>query len=153
MEWYKYYLLIAEQVAVKSKDRSVKFGAVIVGPDNEIRSTGFNGFPRGIDDNIKSRHKRPEKYCWTEHAERNAIYNAARCGIATKGCSIVVNGPPCNDCARAIIQAGITKVYYCNPPNTGPGSMLHDDKLFERTMEMLKEAGVVVFHIITKEEK
>ena len=66
-------------VAEWSKDRSTKVGCVVIGPDREVRSMGYNGFPRGINDEIERRHARPDKY--TEHAERNAIYNAARVGV------------------------------------------------------------------------
>ena len=115
MEWDDYFFSIADKVKEKSKDRSTKVGCVIVGPQHEIRTTGFNGFCRGVDDDIDSRHERPEKYLWTEHAERNAIYNAARNGIVTESCSIyIVASKPvgvCSDCARAIIQSGIKSVH------------------------------------------
>ena len=103
--WDNYFFELLEVVRNKSKDRSTKVGAIIVGPDNEIRSTGFNGFPRKINDDIDERHERPDKYLWTEHAERNAIYNAVRMGVPLKGCTLYVYGFPCSDCARVIIQA------------------------------------------------
>ena len=110
MEFYEYFIKLADVVAEKSKDRSTKVGVVVVGPDREIRSTGYNGFPRGINDDIDERHERPAKYDWTEHAERNAVYNAARMGQSLKDCTMYFNWEPCPcvDCARAIIQAGIT---------------------------------------------
>ena len=78
----------------------------------KIVSTGYNSFPRGIDDNVAERQERPEKYFWFEHAERNAIYNAARIGVSTKGCTMFLTCDiPCADCARGIINAGIIKVY------------------------------------------
>jgi len=85
MNWDEYFVAIAELVCFRSKDRSTKVGAVIVGPDNEIRSTGYNSFVRGINDTIEERQQRPEKYFWFEHAERNAIYCAARHGASLKG--------------------------------------------------------------------
>jgi dCMP deaminase len=115
MDWDTYFMGHAQHCADKSKDRSSKFGCVVVGPDNEIRTTGYNGFPRGVNDDDNSRHERPEKYFWAEHAERNAIYNAARVGIPLKGCRIYVNGTPCMDCARAIVQAGIVEVIKREP--------------------------------------
>ena len=86
--------------------------ARIVAPNFEVRSMGYNGFPRGINDNVEARHERPEKYFWCEHSERNAIYNAARVGTALEGSIILVAAPipPCMDCARGIIQSGITTV-------------------------------------------
>lgn len=110
MNWDKYFMTMVYFVAMKSKDESSKLGAIIVGPDNEIRSTGYNGFPRGAVDTVLARHERPLKYKWYSHAERNACYNAARCGIALKGCKMYTNGIPCTDCAKAIIQSGIVEV-------------------------------------------
>lgn len=110
MNWDQYFMSMAYLVAMKSKDPSTKVGAVIVGPDREIRSTGFNGLPRGINDDKAERHEKPIKYMWYEHSERNAIYNAARMGIDTNGCTIYTQGTPCVDCARAIIQSGIKKI-------------------------------------------
>jgi len=77
IDWQDYFIGIANQVKLKSKDKNTQIGAVIVGEDNEVVSTGYNSFPRGIDDDVPERQERPEKYHWFEHAERNAIYNAA----------------------------------------------------------------------------
>lgn len=106
-----YYVEMAELVAQRSKDLVTKVGCVIVGPDKEIRATGYNGFPRGVKDDIESRHQRPAKYRYTEHSERNAVFNACLCGISLKGCVLYLNQwLPCADCARAIIQVGIKEV-------------------------------------------
>lgn len=110
MSWDKYFMSMCYLAACRSKDPNTKYGAVIVGPDNEIRSTGYNSFVRGIDDNIKERFEKPEKFYHFEHAERNAIYNAVRVGIPLKGCRLYVQGIPCMDCARGIVQAGIIEV-------------------------------------------
>lgn len=112
IEKLKKFMAIARSVSELSKDRSRKVGVVILGPDNEIRSTGCNGFPRGIDDDIEERHERPEKYFWAEHGERNAIYNAARVGIPLQNCTMLVAAEVsiCMDCARAIVQSGIKEV-------------------------------------------
>ena len=112
MNWTEYFLGIAEQVKLKSKDESTQIGAVIVGKDREILSTGYNSFPRGLDDNLPERQERPLKYFYFEHAERNAIYNAARVGIPLDGSTIyLTSGLPCSDCGRAIINSGINTVY------------------------------------------
>ena len=108
--WDKYYLDICKAVACRSKDPHTQLGCVIVGPNHEIRSTGYNSFPRGIRDDVPERLVRPAKYLWIEHAERNAICNAARAGTATQSCTIFVEIMPCMDCARAIVQAGILEV-------------------------------------------
>jgi dCMP deaminase len=106
----RYFLQIMQQAASLSKDPHTKIGCVIVGPDRDIRSTGFNSFVRGLDDHKPERLQRPEKYWWIEHAERNAIYLAARSGTAIKDCTIYVPSLPCIDCARAIVSVGIKQV-------------------------------------------
>ena len=112
MEWSKYFLNIAEQVKLKSKDKSTQIGAVIVGDDHEVLSVGYNSFPRGANDDLNERQERPEKYYWFEHAERNAIYNAARVGTPINGATMYLTCYiPCMDCARAIVNSGIKKVY------------------------------------------
>ena len=110
--WDQYYLDICKVVATRSKDPNTQIGCVIIGPNHEIRSTGYNSFPRGIRDDVPERLVRPTKYLWIEHAERNAICNAARAGTATEGCTIYVEIMPCMDCARAVVQAGIVQVVY-----------------------------------------
>ena len=126
MTWDEYFLSIAKVVALKSKDQSNKIGAVIVGPGHEIRSTGYNGFPRGMDDDDPMKQERPLKYKYFEHAERNAIYNAARFGAVTEGCTMYCLWPPCSDCARAIIQAGITKLIVGKPIVSCPDRWYED---------------------------
>ena len=108
--WDEYFLNMSGLAKSKSRDRSSQVGCVIVGDGNSVLSMGYNGFPRGVRDNIEERHIRPLKYKFTEHAERNAIYNAARNGICLLGSRIYVHIWPCTDCARAIIQSGISKI-------------------------------------------
>ena len=76
MKWHYRFMELAKLVATWSKDTSTKTGAVIVGPDKEIRATGYNGFVRGVDDDVFERFERPTKYDFFEHAERNAVYTA-----------------------------------------------------------------------------
>ena len=146
MTWPEYYLAIAESVKIKSKDILTQIGAVIVGADKQIVSTGYNSFPRNIVDDNEDRQVRPEKYFWMEHAERNAIYNAALNGVSTKGTSIYLTcGIPCSDCARGIINAGIKKVY-CKEEDTTKNRE-HWDEHAKRSMEMFTEADVdVIFY-------
>ena len=103
---------LAYLVSMKSKDTSTRVGAVIVGKDNEIRSTGFNGLPRGIED-VRHRYENKEyKYLAENHAEENAILNCARIGVSTDNCNIYTPWLPCAYCAKSIIQAGIKTVIY-----------------------------------------
>jgi len=109
-KWDVRWVKIAKQFASFSEDESTKHGAVIIGKNNTLLSQGWNGLPRGVK-SVAAREERPEKYEWYEHAERNAIYNAAYNGIKLKGSEMVVTGSPCTKCARAIIQSGITAVF------------------------------------------
>jgi len=112
MNWDEYFFNIADVVAQKSKDPSTKVGAVLVGSGNSVLGVGYNGFPRGVNDYFDKRYKGKIKFLFTEHAERNCIYNAARNGIKLEGSKLYLNtkGYPCADCARAIIQCGINEV-------------------------------------------
>ena len=105
MNWDEFFFDMIDIIKTKSKDRATKVGTVIVSSDNAVLSIGFNGFPRGVNDDIDERHERTPKgkYLWTEHAERNAIYNAARHGIILEGSRIYLDFYPCARCARAII--------------------------------------------------
>ena len=85
--------------------------------------------------------ERPEKYVWVEHAERKAIYNAARCGTALEGCTIYTDLMPCMDCARAIVQAGIVEVVTDETRFAKYSSPQYNEH-FERTMNLFEEAGV-----------
>lgn len=147
MSWDEYFCKMAEHVKEKSKDRSTKCGSVIASSDHAVLSVGFNGFPRGVNDNVDSRHERPAKYSYTEHGERNAIYNAARHGIKLEGATIYLSGGglPCDDCARAIIQAGIVEVVSLDKPFEGKGGMWEEKEKI--SAEMFKEAGVRVIRL------
>ena len=141
-DWHVYFMNMARHIATKSKDESVKVGVVIVGPDHEVRSTGYNGFARGVDETDPSRWDRPIKYQWVEHAERNAIYNAARMGTPTKGCTAYLESPPCTDCGRALIQAGIKEIVVTTK---NPFADRKDWKeSIQFAIDMLEEAGVKV---------
>ena len=147
MNWTEYFLNIAEQVKLKSKDKSTQIGAVIVGVDNEVLSTGYNSFPRGLDDSKEERQERPEKYFWFEHAERNAIYNAARIGVSLKNSTIyLTSGLPCMDCARGIVNSGI-KVVWCKTECTTKNK----EKWVEsqmKSLQLLNECGVQVYYYL-----
>jgi dCMP deaminase len=142
MNWKEYFRGIAHQVKLKSKDRYTQIGAVVVGSDNQIVSTGYNSFPRGIDDSVDKRQERPEKYYWFEHAERNSLYNAALIGVSTKGCTMYLTcGIPCSDCARGIINSGISKIV-CERVGGAVGNLW--DEHAKRSIEMFNEAGVMI---------
>lgn len=215
MKWDEYFIKMTMLVASKSKDPSTQVGCVIVGPDNEVRSTGYNGFPRGVAEttdvrqhapvevvktwvgqyqavcscgdvvviggaNVSNwdmlpddpyamkptkdlqadinnhphftapeivlhpeRWERPLKYDFVEHAERNAVYNAARVGIPLQGCRAYLNWEPlpCKDCTKAFIQAGIVEIIGPDIefPSHGSGKDVWKLSVSET---MLIEAGV-----------
>lgn len=139
--WDQYFLQLATLAATRSKDRSVHVGAVIVDVHHNIRATGYNGFPRGVADSYDWRHQRPTKYKFTEHAERNAIYSAARSGVSTEGCTIYCTHAPCSDCARAVIQAGIIRHVF---PDGAVLPTYAEDTAY--ALDMLREAEVEIGH-------
>lgn len=139
-DWHARFMELAKYVGQWSKDRSTQVGCVIVGPYKEIRSIGYNSFPRGLDDEVEARHTRPEKYKWTEHAERNALYAAARIGVPVDGCTMYLPWFPCMDCARAIVQSGISTLVAFQPDLNHP--QWGDD--FRMAIALLREAGVEV---------
>ena len=139
-KWDIRFLELARHISGWSKDPSTKVGCVVVGEDREIRSTGFNGFPRGISDDNERLTDRSKKYPLICHAEENAIMHAARIGISLKGSTAFVTWPPCSRCARSLIQAGVQEIVY---PETDeiPELWMED---FTISNGMLLEAGIVV---------
>ena len=147
--WDQYYADLCLQFAAKSKDPSTKVGACIVGPDMELRGSGYNGFPRGIADTPERLNGRELKNKIVVHAEMNSILAAARVGIPIKGCTMYLwafdakthvtwGGPPCTRCAVEMIQAGIVEVRVPKPD--GIPERWKDSLNFAR--DLLLEAGV-----------
>jgi dCMP deaminase len=121
LNWDNYFIEVCKVISTKSKDPSTKVGCVIVGPDNEIRSTGWNGFPRNVIDNFERYENREFKYQLVAHAELNAICNAARVGTPLNNCKLYTYPLfVCNECAKAIIQVGIKEVIMVNNSKTLP---------------------------------
>jgi dCMP deaminase len=137
-DWDGRFLGLAAHIAAWSKDPSTQVGCVIVGPDREVRSTGFNGLPRGIADTEARLTNRERKYPLICHAEENAIMHAARIGISLKGCTAYVTWPPCTRCSRSLIQAGVSAVVF--PTSANVPERWTDD--FALASEMLSEASV-----------
>lgn len=108
--WHNRFIELAENIATWSKDPSTKVGAVVVDVDKRIISLGFNGYPKKIPDT--DLHNRKTKYNKIIHAEINAILFAKK---DLSNCSMYVTNVPCPQCAAAIIQSDITKVFTRNP--------------------------------------
>ncbi len=132
--WQKYFMGFARHAATKSKD-STQVGAALTGPDGEVRVTGFNGPPMGVED-TPERRERPTKYLFALHAEASVIAFAARHGIRTEGCTVYVTHACCSACMRSLIQAGITRVVI------GPGTTSMPQAEFDAAAVMAREAGV-----------
>ena len=137
-DWDKRFLQLAKHISEWSKDPSTQVGCVVVGPDRELRSTGFNGLPRGIEDNEQRLNNREIKYPLICHAEENAIMHAARIGMSIKDCTAYVTWPPCTRCARSLIQAGISTIVYPKDIEI-PDRWMED---FNLSLNMLKEANI-----------
>ena len=140
-KWIARFTDLTKEIASWSKDLGTKVGSVIVRPDRTICSVGFNGFPRGIEDNPYAIANRDAKLFRTIHAELNAILSAKE---PLNGYSIFVwPFQPCSQCAAAIIQSGIKDVY-C-PFNDHLNNERWSDS-FMSALQMLDEANVRVIY-------
>ncbi len=141
--WDQYFLNICEAVSLRSHDKNTKVGCVITDKRHRIVSTGYNGFPSGVDDSnlpssredtiqIETANGMEEvtKYDVITHAEANAIASSKS---SLLGCTIYVNLFPCNECAKLIITAGIDSVIY---------KTKRDDKLQNLSSDLFKQANV-----------
>lgn len=146
MKWHRRFINLAKEVATWSKDTSTQVGALIVRPDRTPVTFAYNGFPRGIDDNIESRHERPAKYTYVVHAEDNAIANAARVGSALLGTTIYVTHFPCSQCARKIIQAGISTVVI--PQFETADYLSRWGEECQHSKQLFTEAGVTIIIVL-----
>ena len=138
--WDEYFMGAAKLSALRSKDPSTQVGACIVSEDNKILSMGYNGFPTGCSDEEFPWGKEHEKddpynakYLYSTHGELNAILNYR--GGSLEGSKIYVTLFPCNECAKAIIQAGIRLIVYDE-------DKYKDSVLVKASKRMLNAAGV-----------
>lgn len=134
------FMIAARRTARLSGDPRTQVGCVLTHPNLGVISEAANDFPRGLVMNEHpSRLISPEKYKWIEHAERRAIYRAARTGVMTEGATLYVHGGfPCAECARAIVEAGIRRVVY----SLGEASTSHWEDSYHVSRQILTEAGV-----------
>ena len=114
ISWDEYFMGVALLSGMRSKDPNTQVGACIVSQDNKIMSMGYNGFPKGCDDDEfpwgRTGESNDTKYPFVTHAELNAILNYR--GGSLEGAKIYVALFPCNECAKAIIQSGIREIIY-----------------------------------------
>lgn len=133
-KWDQRWLGIAQSIAKFSKDPSTQVGAVLT-RDNRVVSTGFNGFPRHVNDVDAFLQDRSEKYQRIVHAECNCILNA-KCDL--EGTTLYVTHPPCNQCSLLVIQAGVVEVVHFvqDFAHWGQATLLG--------RELLGEAGIAI---------
>jgi dCMP deaminase len=128
----------AEEVARTSPNRVRQVGAVLVTEGGE-KVARCNSFPRGVRD-IEERHAGDGRFVWMEHAERNAIFEAARLGLRTQGATLATTFFPCIDCARAIVQSGIACLATPPPDLADPVW----GEAFLRSRVILEEGGIAM---------
>ena len=135
--WDEYFMGVAKLASLRSKDPNSQVGACIVGQDNKILSMGYNGLPRGCSDDdfpwAREGDTLETKYAYVTHSELNAILNYR--GDSLEGSKIYVTLFPCNECAKAIIQAGIKTVVYADNKYDGTPSV-------EASKRLMNAAGV-----------
>lgn len=136
ISWEEYFMAIASLAAFRSKDPNTQVGACIVSNDNKILSMGYNGLPRGCNDNdfpwARQGDMLDTKYPFVTHSELNAILNYRG---SLEGAKMFVTLFPCNECAKAIIQVGIKVVVYAQNKYANTPSV-------EASMRMFNAAGV-----------
>jgi dCMP deaminase len=135
--WHQRFLRVAREVATWSKDPSTQVGCVLV-REKKVLSTGYNGFPKNISDDLNRLIDREQKYEITVHAEVNAVTSAALHGVSTEGATAYVTFNPCSRCAAVLINAGVVSVFSDGSANI-PDRWL---KNFILASKLLAEAGV-----------
>jgi len=146
MSWHTYFMSIAFLSSFRSKDNKTQNGACIVDSNNRIIGIGYNGLPRGCDDNDPQYWQDSDdndilssKHTYVVHAEKNAIYNCMAHDMT--GSTIYVTQFPCNTCAQAIIQVGIKHVIYLRKKQHS-----HHESLNESVNKMFQATGVIINH-------
>lgn len=150
VEWDDYFMFVALLSAERSKDPHTQVGACIVNQDKRIVATGYNGFPRGCDDDVFPWKRESacadileSKSLFVCHAELNAVLN--KNAKSVKGCTVYTSLLPCAECAKVIIQSGISRVVYLKHAGKW------DDKRYVASRRMMDAAGVAyVRHKPTK---
>lgn len=131
ISWDEYFMGVAILSGMRSKDPNTQVGACIVSPDNKILSMGYNGFPMGCSDDEFpwAREGVDNKYYYTTHSELNAILNYR--GGSLEGAKMYVSLFPCNECAKAIIQAGIKTVIYDSDKYKDTSAVIASKRMFK----------------------
>ena len=153
LSWDEYFMGVALLSAQRSKDPNTQVGACIVNPQNKIVGVGYNGFPTGCSDDEFPWEREGElldtKYPYICHAELNAVINKISADLY--GCRLYVALFPCNECAKVIIQAGITEVVYLSDKYQDTDAVRASRRMFDaagvrmRRLAISREALVIPF--------
>lgn len=136
------YMAMAKLISKRSKDPNTQVGAIIVSKDDRILSVGYNGFPNGCSDDEfpwarSAKREYDTKYPYVVHAELNAILNFRGDNKAFEGSTLYVTLFPCHECAKAIIQSGITRLVYLD-------NKYQDTEDFKESLRMLKASSIMI---------
>ena len=136
LTWDEYFMGLAHLSALRSKDPNTQVGAAIVDENHRVVSVGYNGMPKGCSDDVFPWSREgailQTKYAFVVHAELNAILNSK---YPVSGCTLYVSLFPCNECAKAIIQAGIRRIVY-------ESDKYQNTEITIASRRMLKAAGI-----------
>jgi len=141
MSFDEWFMRMVYLIALKSKDPSTKIGAVLV-KDKRIISTGYNGFPIGVNDLPERYLNKETKYKMVVHGEDNAVLSAARFGISTKDAVLYTQGVPCNECCKSVIQGGIKEIIIHSVWSEKTGAKWLESQITSEIM--LKECGIPI---------
>ena len=140
ISWDDYFMAVAQLSALRSKDPSTQVGACIVNKNKRIIGIGYNGFPSGCSDDKLPWDREGDflqtKYPYVCHAEMNAITNSSN-KPDLEGASMYVSLFPCNECAKLIVQVGITEVVYLS-------DKYRDQEIFIASRKIFDMAGVTL---------
>ena len=144
LSWDEYFMGVAAITAKRSKDPHTQVGAVIVGPDQRILSIGYNGTPRGMNDDPFPWAREGEtlrtKYPYVIHAERNAVLNFRGLMRELHGATVYVTHFPCNECSKELAQVGIAEVVYAYNP--------YPDSMETRAAEAILDAAGIKTRVV-----
>ncbi len=133
IKWDEYFMGLAKLSAERSKDPNTQVGACIVNEAHKVVALGYNGMPRGVQDSDMPWEREGDflntKYAYVCHSELNAILNSV---ANTEGCTIYVTLFPCNECAKAIVQAGIKRVVYADDKYADTDGTKASKTIFDR---------------------
>ena len=136
ISWDECFMRMAHVIADRSKDPSTQAGAVVVNQQNVVVGLGYNGWPRGIEtDDLpweRDGNLYDSKYAYVVHAEENAVYNS---NAQTEGCKLYCTLFPCNECAKTIIQNGVTEIVFEN-------DKYHEEEVWKASRRLFDLAGV-----------